>query len=72
VNDLTPLFRLVDLAERRCTVYRPPNFRVIPDEATIVRRRLRRRATVTSYGIGLGLGVMLGVTVAQIIIALWG
>lgn len=65
MNDLTPLRHLDQLCERverSSTVYRPPNFQMLPTYADLQRRR----KTVTAFGMGLGVGTMLGVIIAVI------
>ena len=68
MTDMSPLHRLVDLAERSSTVYRAPDFRHVSEA---IRARMRRRALVTSFGIGFGAAIMLAVVVIQVLIAVY-
>ena len=49
-----------ETAERRDTLYRPPDFKMSPTYTDI----RRRRQIVTAFGASVGIGIMLGVIAA--------
>lgn len=67
---LRDLQQYVETAERRDTMFRPPDFEMIPDEVAIIRQRLLRRNKVCAFVIGFALPIAIGFFAALIILPL--